>query len=338
MSNHESLPIIRTSERRDFKRCPQRWWWAWREGLRPVETKQALWFGIGMHLVLEHHYGAGGLKRGRNPLKVWREYTKDQAIFSMPSGRVVDEGARPEYVNAVKLGEDMLDGYFDLYGKDEHMFVLGAEIPFQVIIDGPNGEPVCVYAGTWDLLWRDERDSGLWVTDHKTAADLSTKHLTLDDQAGSYWALAGPYLRGQGLIGAKERLKGIEYNILRKYSPPEDDRPVNEDGMRLNKDGSVSKRQPKPLSYRYHRERVHRTAREQATQVQRIGIEASAMDLFRADKSMLYKNPTRDCSWDCAFFNMCELHERQSDWQEFRDMAFVVQDPYADHRYALEGE
>lgn len=333
MSNQSALPIIRTSERRDFKRCPQRWWWGWREGLKPVDTKQALWFGTGIHLVLEHHYGAGGLKRGRTPMKVWREYMKDQALFTMPSGRVVDEGAKPEYVDATKLGEDMLTGYFDLYGKDEHIYVLGAEVPFQIEIPGR-----AVYAGTWDLLWRDERDNGLWVTDHKTAATLDTKHLTLDDQAGSYWALAGPYLRGTGAIGPKERLKGIEYNMLRKYSPPEDDRPVNADGMRLNKDGSVSKRQPKSLDYRYKRERVHRTAVEQRTQIERIDVEAQHMDLFRANKNLLYKNPTRDCAWDCAFFNMCELHERGADWGEFRDMAFVVQDPYADHRYALEDE
>lgn len=338
MSNQSTLPIIRTSERRDFKRCPQRWWWGWREGLRSVDTKQALWFGTGIHLVLEHHYGPGGLKRGRNPLRVWREYVKDSSMFTMPSGRVVDDGAKPEYVSAAKLGEDMLDGYFDLYGNDEHMYVLGAEVPFQIEIPDHDGISVCVYAGTWDLLWRDERDDGLWVTDHKTAATLDTKHLTLDDQAGSYWALAGPYLRGTGAIGPKQRLKGIEYNLLRKYAVPDDDRPVDADGMRLNKDGSVSKRQPKPLSYRYHRERVHRTAVEQRTQIERIATEADAMDRFRANKSALYKNPTRDCVWDCSFFTMCELHERGADWAEFRDIAFVVADPYADHRYALESD
>lgn len=335
-----SIPIIRTSERRDFKRCPQRWWWGWREGLKPAGAEaQALWFGTGIHLALEHFYSPGGTKRGKTPMKVWREYARDAGYVRLPTGEVNDVTGRPDYADAVDLGNAMLSGYFDLYGKDDHIYVLSVEQPFQLSIPalGTSGAPpVCTYAGKWDLLWRDQRDDSVWLTDHKTAKDLSTKHLTLDDQAGSYWALAGSYLRGEKIIGPKERLKGIEYNILLKYNPPADDRPVNEDGMRLNKDGSVSKQQPKPLANRYHRERVHRTAIEQRTQIERIAIEADAMDTMRHNKALLYKNPTRDCSWDCSFFLMCELHERGADWQGFRDMSYVVQDPYADHRDAVE--
>lgn len=331
-----NLPIIRTSERHDFKRCPQRWWWGWREGLKPVQEKQALWFGTGIHLALEHFYSPLGTKRGRHPLNIWRGYARDESITVMPSGVVDDANDKPTYVSAVQLGVDMLTGYFDLYGRDEHIHVLAVEHPFQITIPGTDKGEACLYAGKWDLLWRDLRDESLWLTDHKTAKDLSTNHLTLDDQAGSYWALAGQFLRSSGAIGPKERLKGIEYNILRKYSPPEDDRPVDADGMRLNKDGSVSKKQPKTLEYRYKRERVHRTAREQASQISRIAVEAEAMDRMRHDKSLLYKSPTRDCTWDCNFFQMCELQERQSDWETFRDMAFRVEDPYADHRNKVE--
>ena len=332
----ESLPIIRTSERRDFKRCPQRWWWTWRDGLKSHDTARALWFGTGIHLALEHFYAPGGLKRGRDPIKVWRNYAADDGLITMPSGQVNDVTGTPEYVQALTLGEDMLSGYFEHYGKDPHVYVLAAEKDFQMIIPGRKaGTDACVYAGKWDLLWRDETDNALWLSDHKTARDLSVKHLTLDDQAGSYWALAGQFLRANKLIGPKEMLKGIEYNILRKYSPPIDDRPMDENGLRLNMNGSISKRQPKGMDYRYLRERVHRTAKERQSQIRRIAVEAEAMDRMRNDRELLYKNPTSDCSWDCSFFLLCELHERQSDYEEYKSMAYRVEDPYADHREAV---
>jgi hypothetical protein len=138
------------------------------------------------------------------------------------------------------------------------------------------------------------------------------------------------------LIGPKENLKGIEYNILRKYSPPVDDRPMDENGLRLNKDGTVSKRQPKGMDYRYLRERVHRTAKERQSQIQRIAVEAAAMDRMRHHPELLFKNPTSDCAWDCGHFLMCELHERQSDYEEYKSMAYHVEDPYADHREAVD--
>jgi len=51
------VPILRTSERRSFKRCPQQWAWAWRQGLRPNGfTANALWFGSGIHLALAERY------------------------------------------------------------------------------------------------------------------------------------------------------------------------------------------------------------------------------------------------------------------------------------------
>jgi hypothetical protein len=46
------------------------------------------------------------------------------------------------------------------------------------------------------------------------------------------------------------------------------------------------------------------------------------------------KNPTKDCSWDCAFFRMCQLDEHgdQESVQDMKEALFVKRDPYADHR------
>jgi hypothetical protein len=56
------------------------------------------------------------------------------------------------------------------------------------------------------------------------------------------------------------------------------------------------------------------------------------MEAVRSRVLPLTKNPTKDCQFDCAFFQMCELHEMGSDWQEFRNLSFTKRDPYSDHR------
>jgi hypothetical protein len=67
--------------------------------------------------------------------------------------------------------------------------------------------------------------------------------------------------------------------------------------------------------------------------------EVEHMDTMRYGELPLYKNPTRDCSWDCEFYTMCKLHELGgNDWQEYRDSVFKVKDPYADHRKSADGE
>lgn len=348
MSDAAPPPMIRTSERGTFKRCPQRWWWGWREGLKPVDTKPALWFGTGIHLVLEHHYSGPGLKRGKNPLKVWRDYCQDASITVIRNS-LSDQGTDTAFVDAKKMGEAMIDGYMEMWGKDDHIHVLQPEHSFQINIPDGHGGIACTYCGTYDLAWRDLRDDSVWITDHKTAKDFSVQHLALDDQAGSYWALATQTLREKGLIGKRESLKGIEYNFLLKFLPPQDDRPINADGLRCNKPtaaelrefgpdfpGSPSKRQPKPLDQRFMRYRVHRTPGERKSQIERIANEAAVMNLYRTKQLPLIKNPTRDCSWDCDFKNLCEVHERGGDWQDFKRIAYRVEDPYAAHRDSVE--
>ena len=392
-----TIPRIRTSERRDFKRCQQRWQWAWRQGLKPkYEKPGALWFGIGMHLALQHRYQYRGTKRGTDPIKVWRDYAGDTQAVVYGDNYDTD---RDDFINATELGEIMLDGYLAKYGTDDRWYVISAEQTFEIPIPDPRGvecpvcdggrdtikgepcsrcgdagrimSPLALYNGTFDLVALDqENDKSLWLWDHKNMKTIQTTHLPLDDQAGSYWAVAGDVLREQGLIEPGMMMDGILYNFLRKAKP--DNRPKNADGLATNKPqkvhyadalqaaglpyvgtlpklqeraeaaglvviGDVSKVQPSPL---FHRETVWRTRAERRTQIVRIQQEALQMERLRGKNRIDQptKNPTKDCSWDCPFFNMCQLHEAGDDWQEFRDAAFYKEDPYAAHRDVVTDE
>lgn len=233
---HLDLPKLRTSERKAFKRCPQRWWWSYREGLVPANRKAgALWFGTGIHLALEKWY-IPGTKRGADLHETWKAFVDDRIVHvkaEMLAGEAPD-GADFVWIEAGELGNAMFDNYLKTYGQEEHIEVISPEQTFQVLIPKPGTrEPIVNYVGTFDLVARDHEENGrpfLW--DHKTAKSIQTKHLPLDDQAGSYWAVANHVLRQQGLIGPKENLRGIVYNFLMK-SPP-DPRPENEFGQKCN--------------------------------------------------------------------------------------------------------
>lgn len=322
------LPIIRTSERRTFKECQQKWWWAWREGLKPKrENKLPLWIGTGIHLALEKWYCGPGLKRGPHPAETWEQYVggEEWAVNAA-------SGYEKNWIDAKELGIAMLEGYIEKYGRDESWDIIAPEQTFQVTIETPAGRKQALYVGTFDLVYFDLEDETYKLADHKTAASIRTDHLPLDDQAGSYWALAGPVLEDAGYKLKGGHISAITYNFLRKAMP--DDRDEDDAGRKLNKNGTVSKRQPAPL---FHREIVERTARERSTQIRRISNEAKWMAAARRSPDSITKNPTRDCPNMCQFHTMCLIHEKGgSDWKDYRDAMFRVEDPYSDHRKSTE--
>lgn len=332
-------PIIRTSERRSFKRCEQQWGWAWLDGLVPKgKPALPLWFGTGIHEALAQWYQPG-TERGIHPADFWLDWVAEEEQYIRVNNMGSEIPEDDEYVDAKYLGEAMLVGYIEKYGVDESWDVIGTEEPFQIDIPHPaqytidrRSSPLAIYAGTFDGVYRDLIDDSFWLMEHKTAKTISIAHLPLDDQAGSYWAIASKILQARGILRKGEIIKGIMYNFLRKAMP--DDRPQNAQGEYLNKDGKVSKQQPKPL---FLREPVDRGRRERATQLRRIQNEALVMEAARNRPDRLTKNPTFNCHWDCFLYTMCTLHERGGpDWEDYKDAMFVRRDPYADHRKSAE--
>lgn len=239
--SHARIPMLRTSERKDFKRCQQRWWWAWREGLRDRGSPSTpLWFGTGIHLALAAWYCGPGTKRGPHPAETWTEFAKDELAtvkIESPSEEEVQE-----YVDASELGRVLMEEYVRHYGTDDHKLIIAPEQTFKLPIPWHDRQQLYDYGskdllvnfhGTFDGVWRDAGTGWLILDEHKTAKTISTGHLDIDDQGGGYWAVATMVLRRQGLIGQKESLKGIEYNFIRKALP--DTRPKDAEGYATNK-------------------------------------------------------------------------------------------------------
>lgn len=317
----DELPVLTTSQRSCFRRCPQRGVWTYFDGLsEDGETPDALWFGIGVHEALAKWYRKG-YKRGPHPADTFEQWANGE--FREIRASREEWYDAPKYEDAVELGVDMLDGYVEKYGTDPDWFVIAIEQPFRIKVVS-HGKPIALFMSTWDGVFRDRRDGLLYLMEHKTAAQISLPYLELDDQGGAYWAVAGAWLRAQGILKPGENIAGIRYNFLRKAM--RDDRPQDTNGLALNKDGSVSKRQPPP---RYVRHDVERSPGEQKSQMERLAKEVAIINGLRDGSIPVTKNTTKDCPW-CPFFDACILHDRGGTaYKELLRSGFTVVDPYS---------
>lgn len=316
--------MLRTSERTSFKKCRMQWKWGYKDRLSANTPNRHLRLGLLAHEALAKFYKPG-VKRGPHPAKTFAKLA--DADIEEHGPMIFKDSEDPDKrMEGKELGLAMLNGYIDLYGKDERYEVISPEMPFELDVHDGEGEYMFTYVGTMDGCIKDRVTGKIGLIEHKTGARLTIPApLALDEQAGSYWAYAPDFLTSLGVLEEGEELDFILYNFLRKALP--DARPKDAEGYCLNMDGTRSKRQPNPL---YRREQVFRSAHDRATLMRRAMQEAKEIRKARAGKLAIYKNPGDHCNW-CAFRDMCEVHETGSDWRAIRDATFTKWDPYEVH-------
>ncbi|XBA13390.1 Cas4 exonuclease [Gordonia phage Xenia2] len=366
-----ALQMLRSSERAQFKKCPQAWWWGYVEQLRLAGSESIpLWFGTGLHLVWAEYYIPGS-KRGRNPHETWDEYCGDEN-FDVVRIITDTEDGHEVFMNAKELGHIMIDEYLAEYNGDPNWYVVAPEQRIRAILPHPKDftRPYVDLRGTIDLVIRDEEKNGqLELVDHKHMAKLAVAHLPMDEQLGGYTSVAEHALRSEGLISKTDTIDSIIYNVLVKAKP--DPRPRDSEGRYRN--------QPKKADYieallaeleydedeakalhkltlpklkaeaeandvrvfgeiskrqgarHFHREVVTLTRKRKRRQIIRIGEDMIHMNAVRNGKLPIMKSPGEHCAW-CPFRELCELDEAGGDTDEFKGMVFNKEDPYADHR------
>lgn len=313
---HSHLPISRNSERSRFGNCRQAWDWAYNENIAPRDIPLPFRFGDLVHQSFESWYKKGS-KRGTRPWTTFKKlYNKADEKFG------IRDKDTNEWVNAEELGIAMLKGYVEKYGTDPHWNIIAPEMTFQVVLLDKHGEPYVRIFAKLDGVARDISNGRLILLEHKTAKTIRTGHLTLDDQAGTYWTFAPVWLRHIGVMGPDEDIDFIMYNFLRKAMP--DLRPEDERGRKLNKDGSVSKKQPGALFMRHP---VRRNPIDREHLIDRIRKVTWEMDQVRQGKLPIYKTTSYRCP-QCQYFDLCELHETGADYEEYIKLGFVDNNPY----------
>jgi hypothetical protein len=363
-----AVPLIRTSERGDFKSCQFYWYHHWQRGLGSRQTPTWSWFGTAIHKALEVRYPVG-TKRGG----IADVLAAFEAAVERETGRIWEKGGEldDEQVHDGRLlGIEMLKGYVKHYGLDSRWQVIHTEQPFQIDVRHPEtGRLIAVYCGTWDLFVWDSVDKVYRLVDHKTRAQFKKdwSFYDLNDQGGSYLWVAPEVLRHMGLLGPKDHIDGIVFNMLRKAMP----QPTAEDGIRYNLPkkkhylealkgtapaltgkesvtvlaeyarqagldvkGEPRSVQPSPLFERYT---THRGIEQRVNQGKKVLAEARHMDLVRRGRLPLLKHPTEDCV-RCSLFDYCQLDEVDpAEAEAYAATMLVQRDPYQDHREAMQG-
>lgn len=317
-----NLPVVRSGERMDYKRCQKKWYWAWRRGLVPkAKTFGALDLGAWMHVALAAWYAPGQKRNGS-----LNEHFRRAALAAIVEAQ--NAGA-PDYIvekaeELHALGELMAEAYEQHYGTDDGVHVLQAEIPLEFTFkDG------VVHKLKPDLVYMDSFGH-VWLMEHKTAKSIQTGHLVIDDQARPYGAMAELVLRKLGLIKHDQQFRGIMYNFLRKALT--DQRPQNAEGKYLNKDGAVSKSQPPPYFVRkpitMTNKARQRTLIRLHNETQDISVKTLALRHKELSPKHLQKTPHKSCERFCQFFTMCVAEEEGSDIRDMERLMYTRRNPY----------
>lgn len=356
----EQLVLLRNSERSKYRRCRQHWQWSYVDLHEPNRDKGALAFGRLAHQAWAAWY-VPGRKRGEHPAEAFARLFAAEPI----DGKQWDEEGNK--MDPLELGITMMNGYVDKYGTEPHIEIIHPEMTYQIDVYDKLGNYLCTMVGTFDAVFRNRETKRTGLFEHKTGKRIVVPvriNSGYGEQGLTYWWAAVLWLRNEGFLKQDESIDQILFNWARKGFP--DNRPRNAQGHALNKPtkdvlvakceelevpskgtvevlmdrirscgedpwllGEPSKRQPAPL---FARDQMTGLGDVQLARINsRIRSEAWEMAQVKAGKLPIYKNPTKDCDWDCAFKDVCELHEMGADWRSVLELEFHKWDPYEDH-------
>jgi hypothetical protein len=336
------MRLIRNSERATFLTCRHRWALTWVWGRQATDQPTALRFGDLVHRALAAYY-IPGRKRGPAPAGTFARLYEEQAR-ELQQDHGFNVFSDEAWVDALDLGRGMLTRYVEEYAPDDAEYeVISSEQVFQVPVYHNLSRSMRFRAvGTLDGVWRHLPSKRIIFKEFKTATAINVDALALDEQASMYWTFAPRWLRQQGILKEGEDIDHILYTFLRKALPNPDYR-FDDEGHKLNKDGSISKVQPSAYFTRVpvfrdsadKRQFYNRLVAESVDMfIIRAAVEAYAGDGRRDLPSLAYKNPGTmffpNCR-GCPVRESCEVHESGGDWMSVLDQITVPWDGYAAH-------
>jgi len=329
----DRVAIIRTSDRISFKRCRRKWSLSshLRHNRTHTESASYLWLGSGCHYALEDYHGYNFYKHPAEAFRAyvaaWKKHAQ-QTRFQLP----------PDVDELTALGESLMDYYtIWLQNRDplQTLWVDGVpQVEVKVLIELPFESPhydKVLYQAELDRVV--VIDDELWVVDYKVYNRDWTPDPDYDPQMSAYiWLEQVLYDRPvRGAILQKHFKRTPELPRIIAGGKISADKNQNTTAA-LYKEaledlyGSVDRA---PLANRNCYEHLLtlegedrdsfiqrvRTERNQ-NQIEAIGeqIMMELEDMLNPDLP-LYKNDTKDCSWDCSFNDICIMMDSGDDWE-----------------------
>ena len=295
MSDYE----VSNSEIKMFRQCRRRWWLTYILKLRKreLEVVGALPFGSRIHKALEAYY-----RDSEDPLAVHQKLIEDARAA------MLIEGEDPCKLNdEAELGRVMLEGYLEwvaVEGIDANLSVIGVE----EVLRYPMLQGAVTLTGKLDLRVRDNSTGTKLVLDLKTSANFSEFHLTGN---------INPQLKTYQILDTlthpeEERIAGGVFRLLKKVKrTPRAVPPFYQDVViRHNK-----------YTLRSFWMQLQGTLRDMVTS--RNALLSGADPMVYA-----YPNPTRECTWNCAFLAICPMFDDGSDVDAAIDAMYKLHNPY----------
>jgi len=306
---------IRGSEVNDFLRCRTRWDYAWQQNLKPKTPNDKLFFGTLFHRYLEEWYKNHSQAQALTAMKKLFDETDTSGMEQV----VIDE--------LWDLAFNVAENYFAQWTKDDNkMEVLATELEFAFPITKDRW-----YTGTIDLVVKDEYGK-VWFYDHKTTAsiDLYEKRADMDRQISRYW---------WALQQLGYDVDGFIYNIIVKDTPRKPEL-LKKGGLSQNKAQKTTHElylkaiQEHGLDPNDYREMLDHLKAQGNRFFKRIKvtrlqpeIDASILELIEVAKDMegarIYRNITKDCSWDCQYQSICQSSMDGSNVQYLTEQLFT---------------
>jgi len=222
----KALPVERATfhitDANQYRSCRLRWHFGshLRMNLEPIAPPRALWLGIGIHEALRHYYGDGA--DIVDVFLSWCHDTVEDIKSNFPGG--LDEEREQQFTEDEQLGAGMIAHYrtwskgvddFKVIDVEEGVNIPGFikfEKPIQVTdeygVRLANSVPL---EGRGDMLVQSNEDGRYWVYEHKTAIQIDTDRLILEEQPGVYqYAMS----KKHGV-----EIAGVMFNFLRKKVP-----------------------------------------------------------------------------------------------------------------------
>lgn len=353
----EDIAIISTSDRNAFRSCRRKWNWSshLRQGLSKHEQAHPLWFGSGMHHVLEDVHGR-------------REYSNvEAAISDYCTATMAHHGPEnlPETFEEdkslmLRMMQHYMYGFIKAGNRDPFKtYIVGGEpqveVPFEFDIPLPpgvlekSGYKKVIYRGTLDRVIVDD-DGYLWLQDYKNVAAFTPyEHLELDSQIGVYlWAASYIYRRPVlGFVYTQLRKQGVEQPRVLQSGEISTDQKQNTthamyraalikkygDGQWPQKNVDTlnhlaSLEEPEADKY-VRRDRVTRAPNTMRAEAQKIIAEVSDM----LDPNLkIYPNPSFMCPRMCSFIEPCLEMDRGSRYKS------TLETDYLSREYASRNE
>lgn len=297
---------ISNSEIKTYHRCRRKWlltYYLWWQRRQPEDFSTPLTLGSIVHESLEHWY-----LEQRNPV----EYVR--SIYEARLQEADALGYFQSVIDAVKkerdLAEAMVDGLLEWQaetGVDNGMTLIGVEKTLEAPL--PNGT---VLRGKLDQQWRLD-DGRVIFRDWKTCKDFSTLEdgFLLNEQIKMYQLL-------ERLTDPTQITDGAQFVMIRK----------------VKRTGNAKPPFYKSVKVRPNHAEVDSMFRRTVRSTTEIRDLTKALDANHGIEALQYAcppNPTRDCNWDCPFYDVCPLMDDGSNWQGLLNERYVKIDP--DERY-----